>query len=81
MRPKRDQLVEGERWYIDGRPATINSAPYPTGYFTVHYDGAGFATSMDVADMGADWERCEESAIDLQTARARRAAKRLGIEI
>ena len=81
MRPKRDELIEGERWYVDGRAGTINSAPYPSGYFTFHYDGAGFATNMNVESVGIGWERCEESAVDLQTARARRAAAKLGITI
>lgn len=81
MRPSKEQIKEGERWYVDGRPGTVNSTPYPSGYFTFHYDGAGFATNMNVESVGIGWERCEESAKDLQTARARIAAAKLGIKI
>ena len=81
MRPKRDQIIEGERWYVDGKPGTINSAPYSTGYFTFHYDDAGFATSMDVADIGDKWERCEESAYEIQHAKGVAAAAKLGIKL
>ena len=81
MRPSKDQIQEGERWYVEGRAGTVNSNPAGTGYFTFHYDGNGFADNMNTNDLGADWERCEESAKDLQTARARVALAKLGITI
>ena len=81
MRPSKEQIIEGERWYVEGRAGTVNSEPYPTGYFTFHYDGNGFATNMNANDLGADWERCEESAVDLQKARARATAKRMGFKL
>ena len=81
MRPSKEQIKEGERWYVEGRAGTVNSEPYPTGYFTFHYDGNGFANNMNANDLGADWERCEESAIELSTARARKALAKLGITI
>jgi hypothetical protein len=81
MRPSKEQIKEGERWYVDGKPGTVYIDPYPTGYFTFHYDGAGFGTNMNANDLADNWERCEESAKDLQTARAREALAKLGIKI
>ncbi len=81
MRPSKEQIIEGERWYVEGRAGTVNSNPAGTGYFTFHYDGNGFADNMNVHDLGPDWERCTESAKDLQTERARKALAKLGIKI
>ena len=81
MRPSKDQITKGERWYVNGSAGTVNSNPAPTGYFTFHFDGDGFASNMNVNALSHGWERCEESAVDLQKARARATAKRMGFNL
>lgn len=81
MTPTKDQLIEGERWYVDGRPGEVYSAPYATGYFSFHYDDKGFSDSMNVDDLGDDWERCAESAFDISHAHGVAAAAKLGIKL
>jgi hypothetical protein len=81
MRPTTEQLKEGERWYVDGKPGEVYTAPYPTGYFSFHYDGKGFATSMNVGDLEDNWERCEESAYDISHAKGVAQAAKLGIKL
>jgi len=74
------ELVEGERWYRDGKPGTVYSLPAPTGYYSFHFDGAGFTTSSNTNDEHT-WERCDESAVDLQKAIVRAKLAEQGIRI
>lgn len=81
MRPTTEQLIEGERWYVDGKPGEVYSAPYATGYFSFHFDAEGFSTSMDVARLEDNWERCAESAFDISHAKGVAAAAKMGIKL
>ena len=74
------ELVKGERWYRDGRPGSVNSEPYATGYYTFHFDGEGFATNSNTADEHT-WQHCTKTAVELQQEKGREQAARMGIKL
>ena len=67
------------RYYLDGRPGFVRSLT-DAGFAGFVFDGAAFATNVQ-RDEVHDWEPCPDSKLDLETARARAAAARLGIKI
>lgn len=77
---KTDDRTVGTRWYLDGRPGAVYSDPAPTGFFSFHFDGEGFASNMNMNDEH-DWVPCDETEVELAHERARITLAKMGIKI
>ncbi len=71
--------MNGPRYFIDGRPATVLHIS-PTGFITVVYDDSNFKSFIQRDDVH-DWQPCDQSAIEITDERVQARAAELGIKI
>ena len=71
--------MDGPRYYIDSRPATVLGIT-STGFMTVVYDDRSFKDNIQVGE-AHDWQPCELSKVDIENARARSTAAALGFKL